>query len=88
MSVLQTDLNGYAVPWSDHDQIIESPALDPLAGPPEEWPDCPWVDDDRWELGPAITPDEGFEPSQADIDWLLDQEERRELEATCRMRFA
>jgi len=33
MSILQTDANGYALPWSDHDQIIESTALDPLAGP-------------------------------------------------------
>ena len=90
MSILQTGPDGYAVPWTDHDSIIESPALDPLAGPPEDWPQCPWVDDDVWELGPALTPDEGFfEPDQVDVDWLVDLEERRAVERFygCNARF-
>ncbi len=80
------EINGVAIPQMDleFDALVECEANDPLAGPPETWPDCPWVDGDRYELGPALTPDEGvYEPSPADLDWLLDQAERRDYERGC-----
>ncbi len=83
--MLPQDRDGYAVPWSSDDAVIECEANDSLAGPPEEWPDCPQVDDDVSMIGPALasapkTSEEPFEPDDADVQDFLDWAERLEYE--------
>ena len=73
------DTEGFAIPFADHDALIECGALDPDHGDPETWP--AWTDQ-RWEPTeadhtllaehPILPPicggaPEAFQPS--DQDW-------------------
>lgn len=65
-SAIPVDADGFEIPFSDHDDVIESVAAldDPDAGEPEEWPE--WVDDHVWT---AFEPP--YEPTAEDLaDYL------------------
>jgi hypothetical protein len=50
------DIEGYAIPFTKDDAVIESGADDSCYGEPETWP--AWTDANRWE------------PTQADVEGL------------------
>jgi hypothetical protein len=52
------DTDGFAIPFSLDDEVIEAPACDPDAGDPAEWPS--WCDEHRWE------------PSDEDCRWAAE----------------
>jgi hypothetical protein len=56
------DTDGFAIPWTTDDAVIESELLDPEAGPPESW--MSWTDADYWQLGPEPEP---FQPTAVDL---------------------
>jgi hypothetical protein len=55
------DQQGYAIPWTTDDEIIECGANDPEYGEPESWPE--WTDIYQ------------FEPLPEDRAWLSAQQE-------------
>jgi hypothetical protein len=72
------DTEGFCIPFTDDDAVIEVGLDDPEYGEPESWPE--WVDAERWEPTeadvawindtpvPAICGAAPFEPSDADLD--------------------
>jgi hypothetical protein len=68
------DTADYAIPFADHDALIECGACDPEYGEPADWDD--WTDADRYEptpndiafLNQNAYGSEPFEPSDQDWD--------------------
>jgi hypothetical protein len=57
------DTEGFAIPFTADDRVIECGCNDPDHGEPANWPE--WTDAWFWEPGP-----EDMSPTAADIAWL------------------
>jgi hypothetical protein len=68
--MIAQDANGYAVPWSDHDAIIEAEAElnDPAAAETGDWPPDSW----RYELGPGDPAAESIRDLRYSIETIGD----------------
>jgi hypothetical protein len=71
------DTEGFAIPFTDDDAVIEAGCDDPDYGEPEGWPE--WTDGDCW--APTAADEAWLAAQNADADdWPADAEWSRHIE--------